>query len=152
MRTVDQSAIRVNQGFIVALTIVAFLLSPGLGGEWIALGVAVALALGTALPHAAPFMELYRRVLRPVGLVKPRVVPDDPMPHRFAQGVGSGFLFAAYGFLAGNLTVVGWTLLWVVAVLAAVNLAFNFCAGCFVYYQLDRRGILPRAIASSRSG
>jgi hypothetical protein len=30
---------------------------------------------------------------------------------------------------------------WVVVVLAALNLFLGFCAGCFVYYQLNRLGV-----------
>jgi hypothetical protein len=34
--------------------------------------------------------------------------------------------------------LVGWSLAGVVALLAALNLFLGFCAGCFVYYQLNR--------------
>ncbi len=30
---------------------------------------------------------------------------------------------------------------WLVVFVAAVNLFLGFCAGCFMYYQLARRGI-----------
>lgn len=43
-----------------------------------------------------------------------------------------------------HLPVVGWVLAWIVMVLAAINLFLGFCAGCFMYYQLERRfGIRP---------
>jgi hypothetical protein len=35
-------------------------------------------------------------------------------------------------------TALGWALAWLVVVLAALNLFLGFCAGCFVYYQLNR--------------
>jgi len=34
----------------------------------------------------------------------------------------------------------GWALDLLVAALAMANVALNFCAGCFVYYQLRRIG------------
>jgi hypothetical protein len=34
--------------------------------------------------------------------------------------------------------------------LAGINLFFNFCAGCFVYYQLDKFGLLPHPGAESK--
>ena len=37
--------------------------------------------------------------------------------------------------------VLGWLLVGVVIALAAVNLFLGFCLGCFMYYQLARRGI-----------
>jgi hypothetical protein len=38
----------------------------------------------------------------------------------------------------------GWALDLVVFVLSSINLTVGFCAGCFVYYQLGRLGVLPR--------
>jgi hypothetical protein len=40
--------------------------------------------------------------------------------------------------LVGGLTVFGWGLALLVATLAAVNLVFGFCAGCFIFFQLQR--------------
>ncbi len=42
--------------------------------------------------------------------------------------------------LAGQ-SVVGWALVWMVVALAALNLLVGFCAGCFVYYQLNLLGV-----------
>jgi hypothetical protein len=53
-------------------------------------------------------------------------------------------LASSSALLVLNAATVGWTLAWIVIVLAAVNLFFGFCAGCFVYYQLDRWGLLPK--------
>lgn len=151
-RTVDVTALKVNQAFIVGITVLAFVLGTSFGGQWLVLALALVLGVGTALPDAALFKQLYARVLRPAGLLKPRVIPDDPVPHLFAQGIGSAFLFASFAFLVAGLPWVGWTLSWVVTVLAFINLAFSFCAGCFMYYQLDRVGLLPAAIGSQRAG
>jgi hypothetical protein len=47
--------------------------------------------------------------------------------------------------LAVGAPTIGWALGWVVVVLAGVNLFLGFCAGCFIHYQLARRGLLgPR--------
>lgn len=73
------------------------------------------------------------------------------MPHQFAQAMGSVFLFAAFAALIGGAETLGWVLTWLVAALAFVNLTVQFCAGCFVYFQLDRRGLLPSSIASTRA-
>jgi ABC-type xylose transport system permease subunit len=35
-------------------------------------------------------------------------------------------------------TLAGWVLAWVVIVLASLNLFLGFCAGCAVYYWLNR--------------
>jgi zinc transporter ZupT len=57
--------------------------------------------------------------------------------------VGALFLLAASVFLLFGSPIVGWTLTWIVVALAAVNLLLNFCAGCFMYYLLDRFGLIP---------
>jgi hypothetical protein len=46
-------------------------------------------------------------------------------------------LLAVVALFAGAATL-GWGLTFVVIALAAVNLIFGFCAGCFVYFQLQR--------------
>ena len=137
---VDTTALRFNQACIVVLVALAFVLQQ----PWLALGVGVVLALGTAVPAWALFQQVYRKILRPAGLLKARVHPDDPAPHRFAQGVGATFLLAASAsLLLFNLPVLGWALALIVVVLAATNLFVGFCAGCFVYYQLGRVGVFP---------
>lgn len=138
---VDTHLIKFSQVWVVALTGIAFV------AQWSPLVAiaAVALAISAAAPAASPFRLLYRRVALPAGIVKPRVVEDDPAPHRFAQGVGATFLVAAslVLFLTGAVAL-GWILDLIVFVLAGINLTVGFCAGCFVYYHLGRLGLLPR--------
>jgi drug/metabolite transporter (DMT)-like permease len=50
---------------------------------------------GAAVPSQSLPRLLYLNVLKPRGLVRPRVVVEDPAPHRFAQLVGGVFLLAA---------------------------------------------------------
>jgi hypothetical protein len=63
---------------------------------------------------------------------------EDPAPHRFAQGLGAAVLLAATLALFAGAAALGWGLAFVVIGLAAINLLFGFCAGCFVYFQLAR--------------
>jgi hypothetical protein len=133
-RTVDQSALKVNQAFIITLLILAFVLN----SIWLAAFVGLVMLLGTAVPQLSLFKEIYQRVLRPSGLIKADIVPDNPEPHRFAQGLGGVFVALSVIALLAQLTTVGWALAWVVVTLAALNLFLGFCAGCFVYYQLNR--------------
>ena len=126
----------------MTLTLAAFLFNI----PWLVAAIGLVLAIGTLFPAASLFKQIYLKVLKPAKLLKPNIITDDPAPHRFAQGVGAVFLLASSVALlgAGN-AVVGWTLAWVVIVLAAINLFFGFCAGCFVYYQLDRAGLLRQS-------
>ena len=136
---VDHMALKVNQACIVILLAWAFLFN----WTWLVALVALVMLVGTFAPDAGLFKQFYSRVLRPAGLLKPNIVADEPQPHLFAQGVGGTFLLlASFAFLLGW-AVVGWVLTGIVIALAAVNLIFGFCAGCFMYYQLGRRGIKP---------
>jgi hypothetical protein len=104
---------------------------------WLAALVALAMMIGTVLAVPA-FGFVYRRVLRPLGMVKPDVQEDNPESHRFAQGFGSVVLLVGILALFGGAWVLGWSLVWLVIALAALNLFAGFCAGCAVYYWLAR--------------
>lgn len=141
-KKVDTTALKFNQASIITLTLLGFVLNQ----PTLVLFVGLALAIGTIFPGAALFKQVYLKLLKPNQILKANIIDDDPAPHQFAQGVGALFLLASSAILLGlGSAVLGWSLAWIVIVLAAVNLFFNFCAGCFVYYQLDRAGLIPQA-------
>ncbi len=136
-RKVDHSALKVNQAFIIAILVLGFVLD----SVWPAVFVAAVMLLGTAVPALSLFKGIYARVLRPAGIVKPQVIADNPEPHRFAQGFGGVVLLGAIAALLAGASVLGWALVGLVIVLAALNLFVGFCAGCFVYYQMNKLGV-----------
>lgn len=136
-RKVDQSALKVNQAAIIACLLLAFLLD----AVWLVALVAAVMLLGTAVPDWSLFKRLYQHMLKPAGLIKPQVIEDNPEPHRFSQGLGGFFVALATIALLNGLSVVGWGSAWLVIVLAALNLFLGFCAGCFMYYQLNKLGV-----------
>jgi hypothetical protein len=81
---------------------------------------------------------VYKSILKPRGWMKPDVLDDNPEPHRFAQFLG--FLFMTGGSVALLLgsSILGWSLVWIVVALAALNAFGGFCVGCAVYYWLAR--------------
>jgi hypothetical protein len=131
---VDRTALRFNQASIIFFVLLSFLLNQ----PWLVGFVGAVMALGTLTPSFALFHRIYRDVLRPAGLLKPDVHPEASAPHRFAQGLGAAFLILALAALLTGLTAVGWALALIVVVLAAINLFFGFCAGCFIFFQLER--------------
>ncbi|RME80354.1 MAG: DUF4395 domain-containing protein [Caldilineae bacterium] len=134
---VDHTALKFNQAAIITLNILAFLLDR----PWLVTFVALVMLVGTLHPPASLFKQIYARILKPAGLLKPDPQHDEPQPHLFAQGLGAIFLIlATVAFLAG-VPLLGWILTAVVVLLAAVNLFLGFCLGCFIFYQLARRGI-----------
>jgi len=139
---VDHSALKVNQTGIIATVLVAFVgsfLSPAFLALIPLLGIV--LLLGTFVPQLAPFKQFYLKVLKPAGIVKPRPVQDRPEPHNFAQGLGGVFLGIA-SILLFVLPVASLALALLVAALAFVNLAFGYCLGCQIFFQLEKRGLV----------
>ena len=149
-QTVDHSALKVNQAGIVVTVLVAFVGSAFYRPLMILIPLlAIVLLAGTFAPQLALFKQLYFKVLKSRGIVKPRPVADRPEPHNFAQGLGGVFLAIssvllylgtpAYGAFV---PVLGLAIALLVAVLAFVNLAFGYCLGCQIYFQLGKRGLI----------
>lgn len=136
-RRVDQSGLKVGQ----ATTIIALVIAFVTGSPLIVLLVGIGQLMGALDSPYGPYRLLYLNVLKPRGIVKPNVIPDNPEPHRFAMLVGAIFNFAATLFLLLGAAAIGWVLVWVVIVLANLNFWLNFCAGCWMYYQANKRGI-----------
>ena len=137
----DANLLKFSQAWVVTLSALAFVLQL----RWLVAVAALLLAISAISPAVGPFRLLYRLVVVPAKLIRPRIVEDDPAPHRFAQAVGATFLLASTIclFALPEVPAVGWGLDLIVFVLAALNLTVGFCAGCFVYYQLGRVGLAP---------
>ena len=118
---------------VIGLNILAFIL------ELPVLAAVVAIfMLGGSLMGKPGFTFLYRWVLKPVGLVKPDVIEDHPQPHRFAQTVGGSMMGIGVLMLYLGPVGLGWTFVWLVTALAALNLFGGFCIGCAMYYWFNR--------------
>jgi hypothetical protein len=133
----DRTALKFNQACIIGLLALGYLL----GLPLLVAVVAAVMALGTVDPRLALFQRIYRDGLRPAGWLRPDIHEEDPAPHRFAQGMGAGVLLLALLAFVFNAPIVAWGLVLLVIALAAINLFFGFCAGCFVYFQLARVGL-----------
>ncbi len=141
---VDHSALRVNQTGIVATILVAFVVSAVFWPVVLLIpALAAVLLVGTFAPDLALFKQIYLRILRPRGIVRPRPIEDSPAPHNFAQGLGGVFLAVASVLLL-VFPAAGLALALVVAALAFANLVFNYCLGCQIYYLLGRRGLIAQ--------
>ena len=128
-------------------------------------GMVLALALATILtgePWLLFFLVygfvakvLTGPTLSPIGLIATRLVvpllniPEKPVPgppKRFAQFVGlvvssvDAVLFIWVSPIAGK------SVLGVLAVFAALESGFGFCAGCFVFGYLMRWGLIPESV------
>ncbi|HEV2139706.1 MAG TPA: DUF4395 family protein, partial [Candidatus Dormibacteraeota bacterium] len=136
------SALKVNQAGIVLTVLLTFV------GSFFSLSflaliplLGIVLLLGTFVPQLALFKQIYFKVLKPAGVVKPRPVQDRPEPHNFAQGLGGVFLGIASALIFVT-PIAAITLALLVAALAFVNLAFGYCLGCQIFFQLEKRGLV----------
>jgi hypothetical protein len=133
LQKVDHASLKSNQGMIILLLVLAFIFNT----PYLAAFVALVMLFGTLFGRPGFFL-VYRHLLVPVGLIEPDLVDDNPEPHRFAQGFGASVLIAASIFLLLNRSTLGWVFVWVVLGLAMLNLLIGFCAGCAVYYWLNK--------------
>jgi predicted permease len=149
---VDHSALKVNQTGIVATVLAAFIGSAFFRPLLILIPLlAVVLLLGTFAPQLALFKQVYFKILKPRGIVRPRPVQDRPEPHNFAQGLGGVFLVVSSVFLL-PIAWLGLAIALLVAVLAFINLAFGYCLGCQIYYQLGRAGLIKATRSPGTTG
>lgn len=133
LQKVDHAALKANQLFIISLSILAFIFNQ----PWLAAFVALVMGLGSAF-KVPGFLPIYKNILKPRGWMKPDVLEDNPEPHRFAQFLGFLFMTAGSIALFMGATVLGWSLIWLVVALAALNAFGGFCVGCAIYYWLSR--------------
>jgi len=133
---VDHSALRTNQAMIIGLSLLGYIFDvPVLAGF-----VGIVMAVGTLIKRPG-FGAVYSKLLRPLGLVRPDILEDNPEPHRFAQGFGSVVILTGTIALMLGSDILGWLLVWFVIALAALNLFAGFCVGCAMYYWLNRMSV-----------
>lgn len=133
LQKVDHSALKANQLLIISLNILAFILDQ----LWLAAFVALVMGLGWAF-KVPGFLPIYKNILKPSGLMQPDILDDNPEPHRFAQFLGFIFMTAGSMVLFTGAAALGWSLVWLVVALAALNAFGGFCVGCAMYYWLAR--------------
>jgi hypothetical protein len=136
LQKVDHSLLKSHQIMIISLNILAFILNLPI------LAALVALIMGIGSMLKTPgFGFVYKSFLKPRGLLKPDIVDDNPEPHRFSQILGFVFMTAGSVALFFGATILGWSLVWLVAALAALNAFGGFCVGCAIYYWLSRMNL-----------
>jgi hypothetical protein len=141
---VNEKAARVVAGGVALLALTTLLTG------WIWLTVVLALGfLARVLtgPKLSPLGLLATRVVAP-RLGPPKLVPGPPK--RFAQAIGLTFTTAAavagVGFGATTAALV---LVAILAVFALLEAGLGFCAGCWMFAQLMRAGVIPESACAA---
>lgn len=140
LERIDQTGLKVGTATTILLLAVAFLLN-----SWLVVLVVAVCQLASALGlSSAPYRLLYQHIVKPSGLLTPRIVRDNAEPHQFAMLLGAIFngLGAVLIATAGEgIGIASWVLVGIVFLLANLQFWLNFCAGCWMYYQLNRLGV-----------
>ena len=132
---IDKTSLKFNQGCIVVFTSLAFLLNV----YWLVAVVGAVLLIDTIIPGTGLFKLIYQNIVKPLKILNPDISPESRTPHQFAQGMGGTFLLLSFILLQySGLTFIGWAVSFVVISLAFVNLTLDFCAGCFLYFQIQK--------------
>jgi len=135
LRWIDQSEIRTQQALASMLLITAYIL-----GDWRLVAAQCGIFLLTVLHYdLGPYVLVYRLVLKPLGCLKPDVRADIPEAHRFATAFGFSVLAVATYLLTTDQATVGWILVWTLVIFAGIGFS-GWCAGCFMYYLINRFG------------
>jgi hypothetical protein len=132
---IDKTSLKFNQGCIVVFTGSAFIFNI----YWLVAFVGVILLMDTLFPGTGFFKLFYKHILKPIKFLNPDISTESKAPHQFAQGLGGSLLLLSFILLQyfGS-AFWGWALSFVVISLAFVNLTLDFCAGCFIYFQIQR--------------
>ncbi len=133
---VDQAELRVHQFFTIVVFLTAIVL-----GRWELVALqSLIFALTFLNTRFSPYIALYHYVLRPTGLIRPDLRPDNMAAHRFATMIGLLVSSSAAYLLAAGHESIGWGLVLLILILAGIAF-FGWCAGCFTYYLLNRLGL-----------
>lgn len=140
---VNEKAARVVAAGVVVLG-VTYLVTQW---RWLPLLIALGfLARVVSGPTFSPLGQLATRVVAP-RLGAPKLVAGPPK--RFAQSIGLTLTGAAAVAALAGATTVAIVLVAVLVVFATLEAALGFCAGCWVFGQLMRAGVIPESTCAA---
>lgn len=145
----DVTARKTHQWAMVALIVAGFVLGAVVSGVVAAIPVALAgliMLAGRFWWPADVVRQLVWRVLEPRGIL-PRVErAEDHRTRRIARAIGGVVWLVSAALVASGIAVVGWVLALLIAAMVVLDASMDFCVLCFLFLQLERRGLLPAAL------
>lgn len=148
-QTYDVTARKGHQATMAVLVLLGFVLG-GLLTDWI--GVAL-VGLAGLIMLAGRFWwpadvvrQFVWRVAEPRGLLPRRDRVEDHETRRIARVIGGVAWLVGAALIALGVGVVGWVIALLLTVMVVLDATLDFCALCFVFLHLERRGLLPAAL------
>ena len=136
----DVTARKAHQWTMVALIVVGFLLGDRAGWAPVLLAGLIMLA-GRFYWPADVVRQFVWRVAEPRGWLTRIERVEDHDTRRKARVMGGVVWIVAAALLLVHLWLAAWVLSFLIAFMVVLDAALNFCALCFVFLQLERRGI-----------
>ncbi len=143
--TYDITARKAHQWTMVLLVASAFVA----GGVPAALLLTVAGAImlaGRFWWPADVVRQLVWRVLEPASMLRRHEAHEDRETRRLARAMAGVLWIASAALLLANLPILAWALAFAMAIMVALDASVDFCTLCFVFHQLEQRGLLPGAL------
>jgi hypothetical protein len=137
----DLTARKAHQWAMLVLLAIGFLVGEPASIAFVALAGAIML-LGRLWWPFDVVRQLVWRALEPWGILRRYEAYEDRETRRIARTIGGVVWLVAALLLAAGATTVGWIVVGIIAVMVLLDAAADFCALCFVFSQLERRGLL----------
>jgi hypothetical protein len=136
----DVTARKTHQWIMVGLVALAFVLGEPRG--MLPLLIAgVIMLVGRFWWPADVVRQFVWRFAEPVGWL-PRIDrEEDHATRRIARALGGAVWLLSAGLILTAYASAGWVLSLLIAVMVALDAAFDFCALCFIVARLDRVGL-----------
>jgi hypothetical protein len=131
---------------MLALLAIGFLVGEPASVAFVALAGAIML-LGRLWWPFDVVRQLVWRVLEPWGVLRRYEAHEDRETRRIARTIGGVVWLVGAILLAAGATTIAWILTGLVAVMVLLDASADFCVLCFVFSQLERRGILLSVVS-----
>jgi hypothetical protein len=141
----DITARKAHQWSMLALLAVGFLVGEPASVVFVGLAGAI-MFLGRLWWQFDVVRQIVWRALEPWGILRRYEAHEDRETRRIARALGGLIWLFSAVLLAIGATTVGWVLTGLIAVMVLLDASVDFCALCFIFSQLERRGLLPAAI------
>jgi hypothetical protein len=141
----DITARKTHQWAMLALLAVGFLVGEPASIVLVALAGAI-MFLGRLWWQFDVVRQIVWRALEPWGILRRYEAHEDRETRRIARTIGGVVWLVSAVLIAVGATTVGWILTGLIAVMVLLDATVDFCALCFIFSQLERRGLLPAAI------
>lgn len=130
----DVTGRKFHQWAVIALSALAFVLGGAAGGA-VMLVVGLVMIVGRFRDEADLFRGFYQAVVVPRGILQPRMVSEDRTTRRIARVLGGSVQVLAGLLVLAGIAGVGWALVGLIALMIALDAAFDFCVLCFVVHR-----------------